>query len=246
MAPGWIYRATCSVNGKAYIGQTRRGLEYRRRLHLTTVHKPEKYPDRVTVFTKAIIKYGEENFTWDVLLECDLQDLDGEEIRLIKEHGTKVPHGYNVSSGGSGPSGAACKRTRGTDPDIAALSGVGEYWRRGVHIGYQAVWGEHRRGWQSLRMSLQEKKTAAIEWITGMEAGEAMELRPPRCAKNEGVPSGMTVTATGKYQIRMRDKRFKPFLQRVFPTVEAGLTYRAECAEIADVMDDMLSAVCSG
>ena len=52
---------------------------------------------------RALHKYGEENFVWVVLEECDSREqLDEREIYWIKTLNTKAPNGYNLTDGGEG------------------------------------------------------------------------------------------------------------------------------------------------
>lgn len=76
---GVVYRATCSVTGKSYIGFTARTLEHRRKEH------------------EGIAA---------VLAEASThKELAALEIELIAEHKTKKPNGYNLSRGGLGADG---------------------------------------------------------------------------------------------------------------------------------------------
>lgn len=93
---GVIYKITCLVNGKGYVGQTRQKLEVRIRGHKNC--KVKRGIDA------AIRKYGFENFTVEVLEICHVELLDEREIFFIRELGTKAPNGYNLTDGGDGGS----------------------------------------------------------------------------------------------------------------------------------------------
>lgn len=90
---GIIYKITNKVNGKSYIGQTRYTIEFRWRQHQ---HKKDN-----TYFHNAIHKYGIENFSIEVLEECDIKDLDSKEIFYIAKYDT-FNNGYNLTIGGDG------------------------------------------------------------------------------------------------------------------------------------------------
>lgn len=90
---GIIYKITNKVNGKSYIGQTRYTLEFRWRQHL---HKKDN-----VYFHNAIKKYGAENFSLEVLEECDLDKLNSREIFYIAKYNT-FENGYNLTIGGDG------------------------------------------------------------------------------------------------------------------------------------------------
>lgn len=90
---GFIYKITNKVNGKSYIGQTRYTVEFRWRQHQ---HKRDN-----VYFHNAIHKYGIENFTVEILEECDYKDLNSREIFYIAKYDT-FKNGYNLTLGGDG------------------------------------------------------------------------------------------------------------------------------------------------
>lgn len=90
---GIIYKITNKVNNKVYIGQTRYTLEFRWRQHQ---HKKDN-----THFHNAIRKYGPENFSVEVLEECDYEDLNSKEIFYIAKYNS-FAEGYNLTLGGDG------------------------------------------------------------------------------------------------------------------------------------------------
>lgn len=57
-----IYAAINKINGNIYIGKTTKTLEKRRKEH---IQKAKKYGK--TYFHSAIVKYGEENFAWEII-----------------------------------------------------------------------------------------------------------------------------------------------------------------------------------
>lgn len=91
MTDGIIYKIMNNLNDKIYIGQTIQSLEKR-----MTQHKIDNlYVD------KAIRKHGWENFTVEILAECESKEkLDAKEIFYIAEFNCKAPNGYNLTDGG--------------------------------------------------------------------------------------------------------------------------------------------------
>ena len=89
---GIIYKYT-SPNGKSYIGQTK----YTRAQRGT---KPEDYIS-CTAFHAALIKYGMDNFSYEILEECPNELLDDREAYYIAALNTKIPNGYNIKDGGN-------------------------------------------------------------------------------------------------------------------------------------------------
>lgn len=94
-----IYKVTNKINEMVYIGQTIYSLEHRKQGH----EKDARRQDRPTVrFHNALLKYGYENFEWEVLKECTTQEeLDYYEDYYIKEFNSMDKNiGYNLKSGG--------------------------------------------------------------------------------------------------------------------------------------------------
>ena len=95
---GCIYKIICTVNGKAYVGQTRRNIERR----IFQEHLAGRSPGCV-LLTNAIKKYGAANFTYEILHDALLPELlDVFEIEAVKLHNTLTPNGYNLQHGGGG------------------------------------------------------------------------------------------------------------------------------------------------
>lgn len=94
-----IYRVTCSVNLKQYVGWTTRKPEQRFREHMTN---PD--PKGKMILASTVKKYGSENFTLDVLYQSWDYDHSREmEGHFIREcHSLVTEHGYNVDFGGKG------------------------------------------------------------------------------------------------------------------------------------------------
>lgn len=90
---GIIYKITNKVNNMSYIGQTRYTVEFRWNQHQ---HKQDN-----CYFHNAIKKYGADNFTVEVLEECDLELLNEREIYYIAKYNT-FEKGYNLTIGGDG------------------------------------------------------------------------------------------------------------------------------------------------
>ena len=99
MAYGVIYKITCKLDGKPYVGKTKQGLKRR-----ITEHKRDSNRDRPGI-DAAIKKYGWENFTAEVIEECPIELLNEREIFWIATLGSKAPNGYNLTDGGDGGRG---------------------------------------------------------------------------------------------------------------------------------------------
>lgn len=89
-----LYKITNLINGKVYIGQSihpdKRWWEHRNKAKKNF----DKYPIHL-----AISKYGEKNFSFEILEWSE--DYDNREKELIQEYNSISPNGYNVAIGGS-------------------------------------------------------------------------------------------------------------------------------------------------
>ena len=65
----YVYVARNKVNGKLYVGQTKRTIKQRFHDHLRDAKKPYRH----LVFGEAIAEYGIENFEIEILQECSSQ-----------------------------------------------------------------------------------------------------------------------------------------------------------------------------
>lgn len=88
-----IYKITNLLNEKAYIGQSN-DIARRFKEHKT------KSATAGSAVRPAILKYGEENFSFEVIEECGLEELDKREEYWIKYYETFGPKGYNLNPGG--------------------------------------------------------------------------------------------------------------------------------------------------
>jgi len=96
---GFIYKATNTVNGKMYIGQTSRTIDVRWKEHLNDAFGRDKEKENPSVFHRAILKYGKDAFQIEQIEECDSADLDERERYWIEHYGT-YEDGYNADFGG--------------------------------------------------------------------------------------------------------------------------------------------------
>ena len=92
---GYIYQYYNRVTDKSYIGQTR-DLKSRKRSH-----KYNASNDGDTYFYRALRSYGEENFEFTIIEECENRFLNDREAFWIDWRGTIAPNGYNTKPGGS-------------------------------------------------------------------------------------------------------------------------------------------------
>ena len=112
-----IYKITNTVNGKCYIGQSR-DIKARWQKHLSSY---KSYPD--WELYRAFKKYGISKFTFEIIEECLIEELNEREIYWIAQYDS-FNNGYNMTLGGE-----ACNGTNDKTVYQYDLSGrlIGEY-----------------------------------------------------------------------------------------------------------------------
>lgn len=90
---GYIYKRQNKINGKIYIGQhqyDKEGIDY-------------NYLGSGSIFKKALSKYGNDNFTYELLESCEnIDQLNERESYYIRIFDSVSPKGYNLRDGGKG------------------------------------------------------------------------------------------------------------------------------------------------
>lgn len=156
----FIYKITNTLNEKFYIGFTgKKNPKLRFNEHLSTARTKKKNNQPII---RAIRKYGEENFSFDILLEGDDKFLlNVEEPRLIKE----LKPEYNITLGGEGTLGY--KHTEKTKNIIKKL-----HTGKKESIDHKKWRGEKiKEGWNNISLNTKieyaknhlEKNTQKIE-----------------------------------------------------------------------------------
>ena len=99
---GVIYKATNTITGKCYVGQSV-NFNKRKRAHFNNAfNKNDRHYN--CHFHRAIRKYGKKVWEWNIILECPEEDLDIQEIITI-EAVDSFHNGYNETAGGGGNKG---------------------------------------------------------------------------------------------------------------------------------------------
>lgn len=92
-----IYAITNIKNGKKYIGQS---INIKQRLYSHKYHLRKGIHNNKHL-QRSFDKYGEDNFLFEILTECPIEQLDELEIKLISKHyTTNDKKGYNTERGG--------------------------------------------------------------------------------------------------------------------------------------------------
>jgi group I intron endonuclease len=155
-----IYVVTNKINGKKYVGLTRRPLNIRRNAHLTEARRGARTP-----FHCAIRKYGEDAFTWDVVEFCETEEsLLAAEVFWIASLASETPNGYNRTSGGQ-------PGNHLHSPDVIArrVASFKETWRRRREAGTATREGRQMSNEGKAKLS-ERMKRSDLWWLRTPEA----------------------------------------------------------------------------
>ena len=199
-----VYTITNLINDHKYVGKTEKKPEHRWKQHLYLCeYNPEKM-----VISRAIQKYGKENFKFEVIEECSPEKVNDREIFWISELNT-FNDGYNSTIGGDGNSGSPRKR----GAVIAHAKGVDMYSVEGEFIKSfgslnQAAWyiGKTKHS-QPIKRNIKGVTNSAFGYRWAWKGGE---LAPFKSNPN-GVEGGpIPVSKIGVWGINLEtgDKKY--------------------------------------
>lgn len=97
---GEIYKITNILNGKVYIGATKRNLNIRKEDHLKSYNNKNLRMYNFKIY-KAMREFGIENFKFETIEICKNEQLGERERYYIKLYDSKN-NGYNEAIGGEG------------------------------------------------------------------------------------------------------------------------------------------------
>lgn len=144
---GIIYRIINKTTGKSYIGKTKShygknvfGAERRFKQHIASAYSYSKV-NSSPLFYKAIRKYGRDDFTMEVLLQCDMSKVDMFEISMIRQYmACNRTFGYNIAAGGKGRSVVETTeeiRSKISKAQTDEILNIKKIEKEGVVIGYR-------------------------------------------------------------------------------------------------------------
>ena len=82
-----IYKIENLLTHKVYIGQSR---------HIEIRWQEHCRPSSDSIISRAIRKYGKSNFSFEILEECAIDELDQREEYYIRKYNSVNPNGYNI------------------------------------------------------------------------------------------------------------------------------------------------------
>jgi group I intron endonuclease len=188
----YIYKITNTVNGKVYIGQTVNYKNRWSRHRSDAKHKPDS---RNKHLTSAIIKYGIDNFTFEVITKADtLEIADDLEIDYIKQYNATDPvFGYNKLPGGQGrrPMSEEMKRklSESLKGRVSPMKGKHHTDQAKLLLSIANIGNKHSLG---VKVSDETKKLLSILNTGKIQSNETRAKRSQSMiGKNAGEKNGM-------------------------------------------------------
>lgn len=175
-----IYKITNNVTGKFYIGQSK-NIERRFIDHNTKSHNSE-------IIDKNINLYGKSNFTYEILEECSIDELDEKENYYIKKYNA-VQYGYNILNGGQ-LNGYRCGENNGnakiTESDVYYIREMyskhklrsdiyNEFKDKISESGFNSLW--QGRCWTNVHMDVYTEDNKNYYIGRKLTDDEVMDLR---------------------------------------------------------------------
>ena len=190
-----VYLAKNLINGKKYVGYTTKSLQERIQGHLLkSKNKNEKH--YFYLFMKAIRKYKEESFEWEVINDCrTIEDCCEKEKFYIKEFDTISPNGYNLTEGGNG--GIQSQETR-----IKISESLKRYWLSHIENHPFNLMGPQKRRENALK-SWDTKKNNGYIHFSGYTISNESKTK-------------MSETKNNKNKITVNPQTFHGMLKNLF------------------------------
>lgn len=89
-----VYKFQNLINGKIYVGKS---INIKKRYYAWQYNYQNKKEKHVSLFSRAITKYGFDKFSFEILGEYhNTDDMDNAEMQFINEFNCVSPHGYNL------------------------------------------------------------------------------------------------------------------------------------------------------
>jgi len=171
-----IYKITCVSNNKSYIGQTvvhrlnhKKYRPYgsigRFNSHLNEAGS-SKYGQCIKL-NEDIIKYGKENFTYEIIHVCDETESSNIELNYINNINTIYPNGYNTFLRIN-----KCLYPQSVEKykDIKELKYPNEHYLvkgsiQGKHIGWRVRINKIETAFKSKYNTIEENKIIALNFV---------------------------------------------------------------------------------
>lgn len=158
-----VYKITCLINKKIYIGYTKHSIQHRFKQHINK----SKY-NVINKFLNAIRYYGGENFRVELLISVNnKEDALKNEVRFINEYNS-IKNGYNTSKGG-------------TDGSTGQKKGyiLSERHKKNISLNHHDIKGERNPFYGKKHTEESRKKISQnhskVTWLGGKTNGSFKE-----------------------------------------------------------------------
>jgi group I intron endonuclease len=159
---GFIYKITNKISKKCYIGETtEENPEERWKRHKYAISKGVGCP----ALRDAVVKYGLENFMFEVLIICFDENRYDHEKEYIKKYNSVVPNGYNILEGGAGGGFMGKHHTPEMIEKIAAIN------RKRFEDP-----AERKKSSERVAVYLKHVKDSGIDWGKKVTSSEKYQL----------------------------------------------------------------------
>ena len=154
-----IYKITNTINNKVYIGKST-NIEKRWKYHLEHYTCSKEF--NKTLY-KALRKYGDKNFTFEVIESMDdlsYDDISNEREKYWIEYYNSYKNGYNETPGGDGGWDAAIKKIKKlTENDVQKIRTLYGECNIGLSEAYELFSDKiSKRGFQAVWNGVNYKK----------------------------------------------------------------------------------------
>lgn len=216
---GRIYLITNLVNDKKYIGKTKNTIERRWSQHLSNA---KLNANKCIYLENAIRKYSKENFRMEVILICNVEQLDYYETSFIKSYMTNNREfGYNICDGGGGSinrpvtedhRAKISKANKKSENDLPV--GIQERKNKdGLVVGYVVSKNinstRYTKNFANSKNSLETNLELATKWLENLDLGNKEDTN--RYNRTNNLPKNISNHYTAKkeidgYQVKLEHK----------------------------------------
>lgn len=226
---GIIYRIINIVNKKSYIGKTKShygkekyGAERRFKQHLANSHIVSR-KNECPLFYNAIQKYGKDSFKLEILLNCELSDVDEYEQKMINLYkSSNRKFGYNIALGGKGRKVVEISeevREKISNSQSEEEMNIKKIYKNDEHIGYRIRRRENGKMYNKCfvtkKLDLDEKYRLAKEFLQNIKEYKN-NFNPNPYNKKDNLPVGISKINNG-YEARHKKyhKTFSKFDDKI-------------------------------
>jgi len=175
---------TSKTSGKSYIGQCvshilnhKRYRPYGSKMRFYS-HLSEAFSNKkgqCKFLNEDIVKYGKNDFIYEILTVCTYEESDFYETQMIMKHNTIIPNGYNSTINGGGKK---CITEQTIEyylttkyKDIKIMDKTDEEYikpRNSIQIGWRVKIDNKLTEFSSSKITLDEKKQLALNFIQNL------------------------------------------------------------------------------